>query len=149
MIQQCLNTYYVTYMLELPVVTAKNYIIECIINRVYADGLFLPNQKELSGIIGVSLCTLRNALKMLEAEGWIKIEHGKGTLVLPFMSYATLITATSRIAHMKGDELSKKIYQDASDIKQRLEQRIDHCNLVHQLFLNDLKKITSALNVDS
>ncbi|PSU48918.1 hypothetical protein C9J12_10490 [Photobacterium frigidiphilum] len=136
-------------MLELPVVTAQNYIIECIINRVYADGFFLPNQKELSEILGVSLCTLRNALKILEAEGWIKIEHGKGSLVLPFMSYASLATATSRIMHMKGDELSKKIYQDATDIKQRLVQKIDHCNLVHQLFLNDLKRITSAIDVST
>ncbi|PSU44630.1 hypothetical protein C9J12_26505 [Photobacterium frigidiphilum] len=136
-------------MLELPVVTTKNYIIECIINSVYAEGFFLPSQKDLSKTIGVSLCTLRSACKVLEAEGWIKIEHGKGSLVLPFMSYASLATAASRIMYMKGDELSKKIYQDASDIKQRLEQKIDPCNLVHQLFLNDLNKITLVINVDT
>jgi GntR family transcriptional regulator len=49
----------------------------------YAPGQALPSQRELSAAYGVTLMTLRQALRELEAEGLIAQRAGKGTFVAP------------------------------------------------------------------
>ena len=49
----------------------------------YPPGQALPAQRELSAAYGVTLMTLRQALRELDAEGLIVQRHGKGTFVAP------------------------------------------------------------------
>src|ERR1700689_5531859 len=49
----------------------------------YAPGEALPAQRELSAAYGVTLMTLRQALRELGAEGLIVQRPGKGTFVAP------------------------------------------------------------------
>ncbi|MBM2623034.1 GntR family transcriptional regulator [Actinoplanes sp. LDG1-06] len=46
-----------------------------------APGSALPPQKELSGLYGVTLATLRQALQQLEADGLLSQQPGRGTFV--------------------------------------------------------------------
>jgi GntR family transcriptional regulator len=50
-------------------------------------GAALPPQKELSARYGVTLATLRQALKQLEDEGLLSQEPGRGTFVFPRVKY--------------------------------------------------------------
>ncbi|AEV83918.1 Mannosyl-D-glycerate transport/metabolism system repressor mngR [Actinoplanes sp. SE50] len=50
-------------------------------------GSALPPQKELSARYGVTLATLRQALKQLEDEGLLSQEPGRGTFVYPRIKY--------------------------------------------------------------
>ena len=47
----------------------------------YAPGSKLPNENELSGELGVSRTTLREAISFLVAQGVLEIRRGKGTFV--------------------------------------------------------------------
>ena len=47
----------------------------------YVPGSKLPNENELSGELGVSRTTLREAISFLAAQGVLEIRRGKGTFV--------------------------------------------------------------------
>ena len=47
----------------------------------YMAGAMLPGQRELAGSMGISRASLREALSMLEALGFVRSIPGKGTLV--------------------------------------------------------------------
>ena len=49
--------------------------------RRYPPGSKLPNENELSGAMGVSRTTLREAISFLVAQGVLDIRRGKGTFV--------------------------------------------------------------------
>src|SRR5919205_3514770 len=54
----------------------------------YAPGEALPPQRELSASYGVTLMTLRQALRQLSDEGLIVQQHGRGTFVCsPHLAY--------------------------------------------------------------
>ncbi|NUU04658.1 FadR/GntR family transcriptional regulator [Herbaspirillum robiniae] len=52
-----------------------------ILSGTYQPGEMLPSQRELSESMGISRASLREALSMLEALGFIRSVPGKGTLV--------------------------------------------------------------------
>lgn len=52
-----------------------------ILSGTYRPGEMLPSQRELSESMGISRASLREALSMLEALGFIRSVPGKGTLV--------------------------------------------------------------------
>jgi GntR family transcriptional repressor for pyruvate dehydrogenase complex len=52
-----------------------------ILSGTYAAGEMLPSQRELAESMGISRASLREALSMLEALGFIRSVPGKGTLV--------------------------------------------------------------------
>lgn len=52
-----------------------------ILSGTYLPGEMLPSQRELSDSMGISRASLREALSMLEALGFIRSVPGKGTLV--------------------------------------------------------------------
>ncbi|MCX2967865.1 MULTISPECIES: GntR family transcriptional regulator [Streptomyces] len=49
----------------------------------FAEGAKLPSEAELVDHFGVSRMTVRNALSMLQSEGLVSSEHGKGVFVRP------------------------------------------------------------------
>jgi len=52
-----------------------------ILSGTYRSGEMLPSQRELAESMGISRASLREALSMLEALGFIRSVPGKGTLV--------------------------------------------------------------------
>ncbi|MDG6881356.1 Fatty acid metabolism regulator protein [Phocoenobacter uteri] len=64
-----------------PAALAEEYLIKSIWNNTYPSGSYLPAERELSDIIGVTRTTLREVLQRLSREGWLNIQHGKPTQV--------------------------------------------------------------------
>jgi GntR family transcriptional regulator len=56
---------------------------ERIMTGVYAAGAKLPSERELVESYGVSRPTVREAVGVLESEGIVTIEHGRGVFVRP------------------------------------------------------------------
>ena len=52
-----------------------------ILSGTYKTGQMLPGQRDLAEMLGISRASLREALSMLEALGFIRAMPGKGTLV--------------------------------------------------------------------
>jgi GntR family transcriptional regulator, transcriptional repressor for pyruvate dehydrogenase complex len=65
---------------KLPIALAAK-IEELVMNGEYAAGEKLPPERVLVDSFGVSRSTVREALRRLEAEGVIRIEHGVGAFV--------------------------------------------------------------------
>lgn len=63
---------------------AEKYIIHSIWEGHYPPGSKLPAERELSEKIGITRTTLREVLQRLARDGWLKIQHGKPTLVNNF-----------------------------------------------------------------
>lgn len=64
-----------------PTQFAENHIIRAILNHTYPPNSKLPAERELAGQIGVTRPTLRETLQRLASEGWVRIRHGKPTIV--------------------------------------------------------------------
>jgi GntR family transcriptional repressor for pyruvate dehydrogenase complex len=41
----------------------------------------LPSERDLAGLLGVSRPSVREAVKALEAQGWLRVRHGQGVFV--------------------------------------------------------------------
>ncbi|MDY7577202.1 FCD domain-containing protein [Herbaspirillum sp. RTI4] len=61
--------------------TAAQHLQRQILSGVYQTGHMLPGQRDLAETMGISRASLREALSMLEALGFIRTVPGKGTLV--------------------------------------------------------------------
>lgn len=61
---------------------AASHLYEAIVEeRRYPPGTKLPNENEMSELLGVSRTTLREAISFLVAQGVLEIRRGKGTFV--------------------------------------------------------------------
>lgn len=67
-----------------PTQHVENYLVTSILDGTYPIGASLPNERSLSEQLGVTRPTLRETLQRLENEGWVKIRHGKPTIVKDF-----------------------------------------------------------------
>ncbi|MGH9469166.1 MAG: FadR/GntR family transcriptional regulator [Terriglobia bacterium] len=61
---------------------AAELLSEHIITGKYAANTFLPPERELCQQMGVSRTVVREAIKLLESSGLVRIQRGLGTLVL-------------------------------------------------------------------
>lgn len=61
--------------------TAERMIYEFIESGKVESGGKLPNEMELSSLLGVSRITLREAIRILSAQGYVKVQRGRGTFV--------------------------------------------------------------------
>ncbi len=72
----------------LPLLTQRPSMVSEVVRTLSAClengdwGEFLPAERELSDLLGVSRSTLRFALRRLRADGWIQVGHGKKTKIL-------------------------------------------------------------------
>jgi GntR family negative regulator for fad regulon and positive regulator of fabA len=67
-----------------PTQYAEHILVTAILDKTYASGSALPNERSLAQQIGVTRPTLRETLQRLANEGWVKIQHGKPTVVNDF-----------------------------------------------------------------
>ncbi len=69
---------------------AEKKIIENIVSNKWKAGDFLPPERELAVLLGITRPTLRETLQRLSAEGWITIHHGKPTTINNFQEAGSL-----------------------------------------------------------
>jgi len=63
---------------------AEHILVTSILNGTYPAGESLPGERALANQIGVTRPTLRETLQRLAGEGWVRIQHGKPTVVNDF-----------------------------------------------------------------
>lgn len=91
-------------------------LLTSILNGVYPSGSTLPNARNLSAEISATRPTLRETLQRLANEGWIRIQHGKPTVVNDFWEKARFVSRTyyqklSRVIE-QGDKNVEKIVKN-------------------------------------
>jgi GntR family transcriptional regulator, transcriptional repressor for pyruvate dehydrogenase complex len=74
---------------SLPSQVAREFLA-AIVAGTYQPSARLPAEHELVALTGVSRLTLREAMKLLEAKGVVRIEQGRGTFVNPQASWSPL-----------------------------------------------------------
>jgi GntR family transcriptional repressor for pyruvate dehydrogenase complex len=56
-------------------------LVDRILSNVYPENSLLPPERELCTDMGVSRTVVREAIKLLETQRLVRIEHGRGTIV--------------------------------------------------------------------
>jgi GntR family transcriptional repressor for pyruvate dehydrogenase complex len=74
---------------SLPAQVAHEFLA-AIVGGAYEPGSQLPPEPELVALTGVSRLTLREAMKVLQAMGVVRVEQGRGTFVNPPSSWNPL-----------------------------------------------------------
>jgi GntR family negative regulator for fad regulon and positive regulator of fabA len=67
-----------------PTQYAEHILVTSILSGAYPAGTALPGERALANEIGITRPTLRETLQRLANEGWVKIQHGKPTVVNDF-----------------------------------------------------------------
>jgi GntR family negative regulator for fad regulon and positive regulator of fabA len=67
-----------------PTQYAEHVLVTSILSGAYPAGTALPGERTLASEIGITRPTLRETLQRLSKEGWIRIQHGKPTVVNDF-----------------------------------------------------------------
>ncbi len=86
-----------------------------ILDESYSIGSFVPSESDLCDLFKVSRTTLRKAMQLLEQEGFVKIQQGRGTEVLDYRTTQMLnhVTSFSETLKKKGYSVkSKSMYID-------------------------------------
>jgi DNA-binding FadR family transcriptional regulator len=63
---------------------------ESIVSGTYPPGGQVPNENDLSRESGLSRATVREAIKILQAKGLVRVAAGKGTFVAPMSEWSLL-----------------------------------------------------------
>ncbi|GAA0515439.1 fatty acid metabolism transcriptional regulator FadR [Tatumella terrea] len=93
---------------QTPAGFAEEYIIESIWNSRFPPGTYLPAERELSELIGVTRTTLREVLQRLSRDGWLTIRHGKPTRVNNFWETSGL-NLLETLAHLDHESVPQMI----------------------------------------
>ena len=82
-------------------------IVTAILEGELPPGSTLPSERDLARQLGVTRPTLRETLKQLAKEGWLKIQHGRPTLVADYWREGGLGVLRTLAKH--GDLLSPEL----------------------------------------
>ncbi len=63
----------------------QSKLLGMILNGSWKPGSTLPGERDLAQQIGVTRPTLRETLKRMDGEGWVRIRHGKPTVVNDYL----------------------------------------------------------------
>jgi GntR family negative regulator for fad regulon and positive regulator of fabA len=67
-----------------PTQYVEKILVTSILDGTYPPGAALPNERRLARQLGITRPTLRETLQRLAAEGWVRIRHGKSTVVTDY-----------------------------------------------------------------
>lgn len=97
----------------------------------YAVGARLPSYRDLMAIHGVALGTAQAAVRILEREGRVRVEHGKGTIVLdrtaPRPAASQLRELREELVALKGE--ARRAVAVVSDLEGRIGTLADRIEL--------------------
>jgi len=101
-----------------PIDHAEESLVTAILDGTYPPGDTLPGERELSGQLGVTRPTLREALRRLERDGWLTIQQGKATRVNDFWREGgpNILTAMVRF----GDHLPQGFVTNLLEVRSLL-----------------------------
>ncbi|MBI9086672.1 MAG: GntR family transcriptional regulator [Desulfobacterales bacterium] len=69
---------------------AEHRIVTAILDGTYPPGAPLPGERDLAEALGITRPTLRETLQRLSREGWIRIHHGKPSVVNDYWQHGGL-----------------------------------------------------------
>jgi GntR family transcriptional regulator len=94
----------------------------------YDTGDFLPTEDGLEALYGVSRTTIRKAIEMLVADGYLEVKQGRGTRVLDYHYTQSLnrVTSVSETLRQKGYEVTvKDIYIDTVQASKLIAEKLE------------------------
>ena len=94
---------------------AFHHIVEMIFAGRFSPGARLPSERELTGIVGVSRTTLRDALNRLEARGFVERRTKSGTYV------ATALPGSLREPMEEGVDAELVEFRHLIEVRKPLE----------------------------
>lgn len=81
----------------------SNWLLEAIRSGRYQSGEKLPSVEELAAQLNVGRSSVREALRQLQALGWITLQHGKGTFVsAPKVQIGSSLASFSESVRARG-----------------------------------------------
>lgn len=87
-------------------VQIANQLRHDIIGGIYPEGSYLPTENDLMKIFSASRTTIRNAVKLLKSDNFLRVTQGRGTEILPVVhqeGYAfTLLGKTEVSTNFEG-----------------------------------------------
>ena len=99
-----------------------NDLARQIVGGQHAENDVLPNEPALCDQFGMSRTVVREALKMLEERGLVRVEQGRGTTVQPRNSWNLLDPVILGIALQYDDDMS--LLDDLISVRRVLEQEM-------------------------
>lgn len=120
-------------------------IKESIIEGKYPIGSKLPTEVKLCEMLNVSRSTVREAMRSLQAEGFVELVAGKGTFILDNQGndYDTIRTWFIESAPNLKDSTEVRealeTLQVAKAIKRGTQQELDELKSIHQQFIEENK----------
>lgn len=94
-----------------PAFHTEHALLQLILDGHFPPGSTLPAERNLAQQIGVTRPTLRETLGRLDRDGWIRIRHGKPTLVLDYLHDGGLNVLSTMIRFGHGDHLVKHLLE--------------------------------------
>jgi GntR family transcriptional regulator, negative regulator for fad regulon and positive regulator of fabA len=80
-----------------PAIYTEQALLTAILDGTYPPGENLPSERDLAARLGVTRPTLREALRRLEADGWLSVQQGKHTRVNDFWTQGGLNVLSSLV----------------------------------------------------
>lgn len=121
-------------------------IKESILNGTYAVGTKLPPEVKLCELLAVSRSTVREAMRSLQAEGYVELVSGKGAFVRDNHShdYDTIrnwfIEAAPTLKDTTEVREALETLQVRMAVKRGKDEEIDRLVEIHQLFIAENKQ---------
>jgi GntR family negative regulator for fad regulon and positive regulator of fabA len=97
----------------------EKIIVTAILKGDLPMGSALPSERDLAARLGVTRPTLRETLKQLAKEGWLKIQHGKPTQVADYWQEGGL--GVLRTLAKYGDLLSPELISHLLEFRANLQ----------------------------
>lgn len=98
-----------------PAEIVESRLIEAVLNGTFPPNSYLPGERELSEILGVTRPTLREALQRLACDSWFEIHQGKPTRVRDYLTEGKLGVLSTLSEH--PDHLPKNFILDLLNVR--------------------------------
>jgi GntR family transcriptional regulator, negative regulator for fad regulon and positive regulator of fabA len=98
-----------------PAAHAEKALVTAILQGHFPPGTNLPAERELAGLLGVTRPTLREALRRLESDGWLQVQHGKATRVKDFWREGGLNVLSSIVRY--SEEIPPDFVQNLLQVR--------------------------------
>jgi GntR family transcriptional regulator len=108
----------------------KNELLDNIRRQVWPEGAQIPTEQAMMARYGVGRATIRQAVSLLESEGYLKKRHGIGTFVMrsqPSFGFEPLISLTYSLEakgiHAKNVIVEKGVSEADDKLRARMKTR--------------------------
>ena len=134
---------------SLPSQVAREFLA-AIVSGTYQPSTRLPAEHELVALTGVSRLTLREAMKLLEDKGVVRIEQGRGTFVNPQASWSPLdpMILTARAADpAAAGTISRKLLEARRPFYERAHAGVETVGQTPREIVDDLLRLSLTIGV--